>query len=85
MMALGGGGGVDQARQEEERLLQRAIEESKNEIPADPNNPDVDHMTYEQLMEMGDNAGHVSRGYTQEEINRIPKKIRDRHSENDSC
>ena len=48
MMALGQGGGAAQAQAEEERLLQRAIEESKNEAPAnDPNNPDVDRMTYE--------------------------------------
>ena len=53
MMALQEGAGADQARREEERLLQRAIEESKNERPAnDPDNPDVDRMTYEQLMEM---------------------------------
>ena len=31
MMALGSGGGADQAQAEEERLLQRAIEESKND------------------------------------------------------
>lgn len=31
MMALAGGAGADQAQIEEERLLQRAIEESKND------------------------------------------------------
>ena len=78
MMALGGGGGgaAAQAQAEEERLLQRAIEESKNDAPAnDPNNPDVDRMTYEQLMELGDNAGHVSRGYNKKEINSIKQNI----------
>ena len=63
MMALNAGAGASQAQAEEERLLQRAIEESKNDAQ-DPDNPDVDRMTYEQLMELGDNAGHVSRGYT---------------------
>ena len=48
LMALNGGAGAEQARVEEERLIQRAIEESKREAPAnDPNNPDVDRMTYE--------------------------------------
>lgn len=46
MMALSQGAGADQARAEEERLLQRAIEESKNDVQ-DPDNPDVDRMTYE--------------------------------------
>jgi hypothetical protein len=51
MLAMHQGGGAEQARREEERLLQRAIEESKNEALAnDPNNPDVDRMTYEQLL-----------------------------------
>ena len=31
MMALSAGAGADQAQAEEERLLQRAIEESKND------------------------------------------------------
>ena len=70
MMAMRQGAGVDQAAAEEERLLQRAIEESKNDAQ-DPDNPDVDRMTYEQLMELGENAGQVSRGYSMQEINRI--------------
>ena len=32
----------------------------------DPDNPDVDRMTYEQLMELQENAGHVNRGYTKQ-------------------
>ena len=39
------------AQLEEERLLQAALEESK-QMAHDPNNPDVDNMTYEQLMEL---------------------------------
>ena len=73
MMAMRQGAGIDQAAAEEERLLQRALEESKNDAQ-DPDNPDVDRMTYEQLMELGENAGQVSRGYTTQEINRIPAK-----------
>ena len=38
---------------EEERLLQMALEASNVEPVHDPDNPDVDNMTYEQLMEMG--------------------------------
>ena len=37
--------GAHSAEAEEERLLQRAIEESKND--ADPTNPNTDNMTYE--------------------------------------
>ena len=76
MMAMQHGAGADQAEAEEQRLLQRAIEESKNDAgaQADPNNPDVDRMTYEQLMEMQDKAGQVSRGYSQAKIDTIPAR-----------
>ena len=37
----------------------------------DPNNPDVDNMTYEQLMELGENAGKVNKGCTRQQINSI--------------
>ena len=74
MMALAGGAGAQQAQEEEDRLLQRAIEESKNDAQ-DPNHPDVDRMTYEQLMELGDNAGQVSRGYSQAEISSMQKNV----------
>jgi hypothetical protein len=39
--------GAHSAEAEEERLLQRALEESKNDAPNDPNNPNTDNMTYE--------------------------------------
>jgi len=29
-------------------------------------------MSYEQLLELSDKLGHVSKGFSQEEINRIP-------------
>lgn len=35
---------------EEQRLLQKAIEESKVETFNDPDNPNTDAMTYEQLL-----------------------------------
>ena len=88
MMALHAGAGVDQAQAEEERLLQRAIEESKNDAGAmaDPNNPDVDRMTYEQLMEMQENAGHVNRGYTKDQINSLQSRMWYRgRTKEDSC
>jgi len=49
---------------EEEHLLRRVIEESKEEanLNLDPTSPDVDNMTYEQLMELGENAGKVVLG-----------------------
>ena len=46
---------------EEERLLQAALEESK-QMAHDPNSPDVDNMSYEQLMELQERTGVVSRG-----------------------
>ena len=46
---------------EEERLLQAALEESK-QLANDPNQPDVDNITYDQLMELQERTGHVSRG-----------------------
>lgn len=54
--------GENSAEAEEQRLLQRAIEESKNDAPIDPNNPNPDQMTYEQLLELEENNGKVSRG-----------------------
>lgn len=51
------------AQMEEERLLQAALEESK-QMASDPSQPDVDNMTYEQLMELQERTGHVSRGLT---------------------
>ena len=62
---------MEASQEEEERILQMALEASNQEQVIDPNNPDVDNMTYEQLMELGENAGKISRGYTQEQINTI--------------
>ena len=44
--------------------MRRVIEESKEEaiFNSDPTCPDVDNMTYEQLMELGENAGKVVLG-----------------------
>lgn len=39
--------GANGAAAEEERLLQRAIEESKADANTDPSRPNVDEMTYE--------------------------------------
>jgi hypothetical protein len=49
---------------EEERIFQRAMEESKQD--ADPDNPNTDNMTYEQLLELEDKNGKVSKGLTPE-------------------
>ena len=66
--------GQHSAEAEEERLLQRALEESKQEAPNDPNNPNTDNMTYEQLLELEENNGKVSKGLKSHEIYRIPEK-----------
>ena len=68
-------GGVNSAEAEEERLLARAIEESKQSAPDDPSNPNTDNMTYEQLLELEENNGKVSKGLKAYEINRIPEKL----------
>ncbi len=49
------------------------MEESKEDAIAnlDPTCPDVDNMTYEQLMELGENAGKVSQGLKKGEIDEI--------------
>ena len=44
---MAGGGGMTSAEAEEQRLIQRAIEESKQSAGSDPNSPDVDNMNYE--------------------------------------
>ena len=56
--------GGHSAEMEEERLLQRAIEESKNSAPNDPNNLNTDNMTYEQLLELEEKNGKVNKGLT---------------------
>ena len=60
---------------EEEAMLQRAIEESKRDIPEDPDNPNVDEMTYEQLLELESSNGKVSKGLKPHEIHRIKEKV----------
>ena len=74
-----------QAKREEDRLLQIALEESKQMI-SDPNSPDVDNMTYEQLLEMQDAAGKVSRGLSKSEIDAIKAFMWiDGRTQSDSC
>ena len=51
----------EQQLADEERLLSVALQES---LELDLLNQDVDNMTYEQLLEMGDTAGKVSKGLT---------------------
>ena len=66
--------GEHSAEAEEQRLIQRAIEESKNDNQ-DPNNPNPDNMTYEQLLELEENNGKVSKGLKQEQIDAIPVRL----------
>eukprot|EP00357_Protocruzia_adherens_P033783 CAMPEP_0115027624 /NCGR_PEP_ID=MMETSP0216-20121206/35668_1 /TAXON_ID=223996 /ORGANISM="Protocruzia adherens, Strain Boccale" /LENGTH=319 /DNA_ID=CAMNT_0002403357 /DNA_START=130 /DNA_END=1089 /DNA_ORIENTATION=+ len=37
----------------------------------DPNNPNVDNMSYEQLLELGDRIGKVSKGFSKEELDKL--------------
>ncbi len=55
---------------EEQIAIERAIEESKR----DAQNPNPDTMTYEQLLELSEKLGHVNKGFTEEEIKKIPTK-----------
>lgn len=55
--------------QQEQEMIEKAIQESLKENP----NPDV--MTYEQLQELEDKIGFVSKGFTDNEIRRIPTKL----------
>ena len=50
-------------------MLQRAIEESKRD------QPDPDQMTYEQLLALEEENGKVSKGLSQQDINKIPEKV----------
>jgi Ring finger domain len=72
MMMMGGNpiSAIMVQSQEEERALQRAIEESRRQNQNDP-----DNMTYEQLLELGDRLGKVSKGLTKEQIAKIPSKL----------
>lgn len=55
-------------------MLKMAIEESKRE--ADPNNPNIDDMTYEELLQLEEaNGGAVSKGLKPSQIMKIPLKI----------
>eukprot|EP00347_Sterkiella_histriomuscorum_P019388 403341818 len=51
----------------EQQQLQRVIEESKQDNP--------DNMTYEQMLELGERIGKVSKGLTQQQISKIPWKF----------
>lgn len=54
---------------EEQRLLQQAIEASRGD--ADPSNPNTDNMTYEELLQLEDRNGKVSKGLTPAQIRSI--------------
>ena len=63
-----------EAEKREEEMLKMAIEESKRE--ADPNNPNIDDMTYEELLQLEEaNGGAVSKGLKPSQIMKIPLKI----------
>jgi hypothetical protein len=66
MESMQGASGVEA---EEQRLLQQAIEASRGE--ADPSNPNTDNMTYEELLQLEDRNGKVSKGLTPSQIRAI--------------
>lgn len=55
--------------QREKEMIERAIQESLKENP----NPDV--MNYEQLQELEEKIGIVSKGFTDKEISKIPSRM----------
>ncbi|EAR85086.3 zinc finger, C3HC4 type (RING finger) protein (macronuclear) [Tetrahymena thermophila SB210] len=58
--------------QQEEQMLQMAIQQSAEEFQNDPNFVNVDNMTYEEMLELEEKNGKVSRGLPQEIIQQIP-------------
>lgn len=58
----------DDPDEEEKKLMEQAIQESVMETP----NPDM--MNYEQLQELGEKIGSVSKGYTKEQLARFRPK-----------
>lgn len=69
MESMQGATGVEA---EEQRLLQQAIEASRGE--GDPNNPNTDNMTYEELLQLEDRNGKVSKGLTPAQIRGIKEQ-----------
>lgn len=55
--------------QKEQEMIDLAIQESLKE------NPDVDIMDYEQLQELGERIGVVSKGFSNAQISMIPSQI----------
>lgn len=55
--------------QKEQEMIDLAIQESLKE------NPDVDIMDYEQLQELGERIGVVSKGFSNAQISMIPSHI----------
>lgn len=53
----------------------RVIEESKQEEIVDPSNPNVDRMTYEELLEMEESNGKISKGLNPKQIASIHDMI----------
>ena len=70
-------------------MIMQAIEESKKDAPYDGNNPNPDAMTYEQLLELEEANGKVSKGLTPAQIRALPEKIwrkaGDTMKKEDSC
>lgn len=64
---------------EEEEMLRRVIEESKQQNP--------DNMTYEQMLELEERNGKVSKGLDPEKIKKLRTKyfFVDRHDGEKSC
>ena len=60
---------MEESKVERSSRFQMTLGATSQEQMRDLNNPDVDNMTYEQLMELGENTH--SRGYTQAQINTI--------------
>lgn len=80
-MMNGGIVGEEGIEAAEERMLQQAIAASRGD--ADPNNPNPDIMSYEELLQLEDRNGKVSKGLSEEVINSLPQIKW--QSRNDAC
>ena len=63
-------------------MLQRAIEESKQDAQGGIN---PDDMTYEELLALEEENGKVSKGLTQQQIRKIPERMWSKVSHGEKC
>lgn len=46
---------------------------------------DIDNMTYEEMLELEEKIGSVSKGLSQEQIDKLPKKVHQEEDQDELC